>query len=180
VTARKVTPLIKIESLIKQLGDFDGKKRKEARNILISLGKTALPAIVSALSEGNTLVRWQAAKALSQMSIPSTAPVLVCVLMNEEDFGIRWLAAEGLIGMRRAGLKPLLRQLIKHPDSVRLREGAHHVLHVLLDGGLLDPPVEKVFNALEGIEAEVGVPWAAEKALEKMSALQGKSGELAS
>jgi len=49
-----------------------------------------------------------------------------------------------------------------------MRLGAHHILHVMKDAGILNVVEEKVFDPLEDVDPIVAVPWAAEKALEPL------------
>jgi hypothetical protein len=149
------------------LRDPDSRKRAEARNRLLILGRAAIPALLSALRDPSGAVRWQAAKALSQIHDPDTAADLMNAI-EDEDFGVRWLAAEGLIAMGPASLEALLQGLIACFDSNRMREGAHHVLHALVDNGFHDETVEKLLRALQSSAPAEEVAWAAEAAWEKL------------
>ena len=157
-----------IDTLISELSDKDGLKRQKARLDLIHIGYDAAPALVEVAANGKGHARWEAIEALGRIGNPDAADVLVGAL-RDEDTGVRWAASNALIGLDRAAVKPLLISLTKDFDSVWLREGAHHVLHVLKDRGRLLPKEVKVFEALEGIEPFVEVPWAAEAALEDLS-----------
>lgn len=70
----------------------------------------------------------------------------------------------------REGLAPLLEALEHNSTSVRLREGAHHVLHDLVSRkGMLEPSlrtaIRPILTALNDVEPAVTVPRAAQKAL---------------
>jgi HEAT repeat protein len=119
--------------------------------------------------DSNYHVRWEAAKVLSELEDPEAAPVLVTAL-EDEDFGVRWLAAEGLISLGQDGLAPLLEALVQHSDSALLREGAHHVLRMLNEGGL-HAHMAPVIAALEDIEPILAVPVAAHAALDALAEL---------
>lgn len=171
-----------METLINTLSSHKDKAREGARHTLVAMGKAAVPSLIEALRNKNTLMRWEAAKALGEIGDPETAPVLVKAL-EDEEFDVRWLAAEGLIKMNIKALKPLLEALEHRGDSVLLREGAHHVFHDLAKGGLrkfLVPvlaalealePGEEVFRVARH-EMEVEVPWAARRALEVLEKLK--------
>lgn len=131
----KVQNSISIESLMSTLTSGDRLARQNARKSLVAHGRSAVGPLVKALSHRNELVRREAAKALSELREPSTALALVRSL-EDDRFEVRWLAAEGLIGLRRDGLIPLLQTLVRRSDSGRLREGAHHVLRFLARGKL--------------------------------------------
>ena len=119
-----------IRELIITLSGKDGLARKRARDQLVEIGSPAVPSLLPLLSDKQTHVRWEAAKALSEIGDPAAAPELVRAL-EDNDPGIRWMAAEGLIRAEQAGLPPLLERLMEHGESIRLREGADHVLKVL-------------------------------------------------
>ncbi len=65
---------------------------------------------------------------MGQIGDMEATEVLVSTL-EDRMFDVRWLAAEALISIGREALAPLLRTLVKRPDSYWLRTGAHHVLH---------------------------------------------------
>ena len=149
--------------LSKNLINDDGFVRLNARNSLIKIGSKAVPTLIEALSSKQVLKRWEAAKALSQIGDPAATSALVNA-MDDRVFDVRWLAAEGLIAIGSQAIEPLLHLLKNHPDSVRLREGVHHVMYALNEK---DPNeiLQPVINALEDSEAVLEVPWAVEKAL---------------
>ena len=148
-----------IETLINTLSSLKDKAREGARHTLVAMGKAAVPSLIEALKNKNTLTRWEAAKALGEIADPETAPILVKAL-EDEEFDVRWLAAEGLIKMNIKGLRSLLEALEHRGDSVLLREGAHHVFHDLAKGALRKS-LAPVLAALEALEPGEGVPWAA-------------------
>jgi len=154
-----------IPTLIKQLEDPDGFIRMHARHVLICIGKSALPELINALSGPNSQLRWQIIKVLEGIQDTSAARALVECL-KDENAGVRWAASDALISLHQAGIPPLLEALMRDIDSIWLRQGAHHILHVIKDAGRLHQAEEKVFEALEDVEPTAAVPWAAEKALE--------------
>jgi HEAT repeat protein len=157
-----------IQFLIGQLEAYNQQTRQQARLELIRAGENAIPLLAKAVSGSNPNLRWQAAKTLSQITIPAVIPVLIDILKENEYFGVRWLAADGLIKAGKTGLFLLLRSLTEHFDSVWLREGAHHVLRSLHDRGVECETIEKTLRALEGIEPAIEVPWAAAEALQQL------------
>ncbi len=160
-----------IDSLMIDLTCDDVVRCQTARRSLVEMGSAAVPALIEALSSKKKWVRWEAAKALSQIGDPSATDALVNALTDEE-FDVRWLAAEGLVTIGRRSVAPLLKALIARPDSIWLREGAHHVLYDIERGNwhtLLKP----VMNALDDMQAGLTVPIESRKALEK---IHGRSG----
>jgi HEAT repeat protein len=158
-------PYIDIPSLIRKLSDVDGFIRMHAREILICLGEPTVPALMDTLEDDNPQLRWQAIKVLESIQDVQAAPALV-ERLKDENAGVRWAASDALVRLRRAAIPALLEALMRDSDSLWLRQGAHHILHVLKDAGRLNQAEEKVFKALEEIEPAIAVPWAASKALE--------------
>jgi HEAT repeat protein len=162
---------VRVDALIAQLSSNDGEERSRARADLVKLGKPAVAALLAMLADhANHTRRWEAAKALSEIADPVTAPALVATL-EDSSFDIRWLAAEGLIALERAALPSLLQALKAHSESVWLRQGAHHILCTLSDPAtqsLLAP----VCAALEGIESDLTIPPAAQKALQELGTIE--------
>ena len=156
-----------IKELIGQLQSSDGLQRQRARVTLVEIGWQAVPELVKAMADTNEHVRWEAAKALGDIGDPSSALALVHAL-EDENQDVRGVASESLICLERAAVLPLLQELTKNFGSVWLREGAHHVLHILRNNGLLTQPEIEVFEALEDVAPEVEVPWAAERALKTL------------
>jgi hypothetical protein len=160
-----------IDALIADLGSRDGLVRQRARIALVHIGEPTVPSLIKALETRQEPTHWEAAKALSLIGDPKSVQALVKAL-EDNEFGVRWLAAEGLIAVGYDSLEALLPALIDRPGSVRLREGAHHVLHDLVSRSLLDPmlreQVKPVLAALNDIEPAVAVPIAAYQALEAL------------
>lgn len=158
--------------LIEALGDENGLVRQRARLQLEHLGQESIPVLVEALESPNVHTRWEAVRALGEIRNSKAAAALVNKLMDE-DTGVRWSAMEGLSRMGRDCLHPLLESFIKNFDSLRLREGVHHILHVLKDRNKLNERENILFEELDkqavpGIESSwtSQQAWAAEKALE--------------
>ena len=163
-----IETLSKIKRLIAGLRSNDGETRREARNELVFIGKPAVDFLIPTLKDPDDDVRWEAAKALSEIGDPRAASDLASLLMDH-NFGVRWLAAEALISIGREALQPLLERLTEHPESSWLRRGALHVLHDLKKKVPdLKEVVTPVITALEGFEPEIGCLEAAYTALEKL------------
>jgi nucleotide-binding universal stress UspA family protein len=159
-----VAELETVDSLVGDLASNDGMARVKARRSLVAMGREAVQPLVDALSSKRHWVRWEAAKALAQIGNPTATQALVDAL-EDEEFDVRWLAAEGLIRIGAQSIEPLLKALIERPDSLWLREGAHHVLHDMGRGDL-DDILRPVLAALDDMEPSLEVPPAAEAALD--------------
>jgi len=72
------------------------------------------------------------------------------------------------VRLGRDGLVPLMEALVERPESAWLREGAHHVLRVLVGRGL-DVHIVPVLKALEAIEPVLDVPRVARIALGQLA-----------
>lgn len=158
--------------LIAELGDSDSFKRQRARLLLAHRAQESIPALLEALNSRDVHVRWEAIQALGEIRAPETASALSDMLMDK-DMGVRWAATESLIRLRRGSLRPLLENFIKNFDSPWMREGVHHVLHVLKDRHELNDREITLFEELNkqiipGFESNwtPEQAWAAEKALE--------------
>ena len=150
-------------SLVEELSDPNGRRRRAARLALVKMGSSAVPLLVDALKSRRRPLRWEAAKALGQIGDATTVDALL-LSMLDEDPEIRWLAAEGLASIGPPAVVPLLRMLMAHANRTVLRMGAHFVLRKIAsrDG---DGALQPVLQALEGVEPSVEVPIAAEETL---------------
>jgi len=166
---------IDLDALITDLGNANGQTRQYARISLVRIGEPAVDALIETLNSRDGLTRWEAAKALSQIGSPKAAQALVKAL-EDDQFSIRWLAAEGLKKIGRDGLKPLLKALWQAPNSIRLREGAHHILHDLLSQEALDKQLlaalRSVFTALNYLDPAVALPATVMPALKMLEQLE--------
>jgi HEAT repeat protein len=160
-------PYQDIKSWIKQLSNHSGFRRTQARDVLSCIGSPAIPDLVQALEKADTQLRWEIIKDLEIIQDPSTVPVLVDQL-RDDNAGVRWAASNALVGLRRGALPALFEALTRDVDSSRLRQSAHHILHVLKDDGRLTEQEIKVYSALEDIEPTVSVPWASSRALQSI------------
>ncbi len=154
-----------LQSLIAALRSPDGYTRQEARHALVRLGSSAVPALIECLSDSAFRVRWEAAKALSQIGEASAAPALVRTLTDEKP-GVRWLAAEALVALRAHALIPLLEGLQQHADSPFFRAAALQVLHALARAAVAPEAIPMVLDALNGHAPEEASAVAAARALE--------------
>ena len=158
------TDLDNIDALVLALSDRDGRKREDTREALVAIGEPIILVLAGLITNPNHHVRWEVAKALGEINHPDAAPVLA-VALGDSEADIRWLGAEGLLGLGRAAVEPLLRALAEHGSDVQLRQGAHHVVYELVRNrnySYLAP----LLDALDGPAADDTVPPAAEAALE--------------
>jgi HEAT repeat protein len=155
-----------IKSLIDELASEDGVVRVKARQQLVAYKKRSVAPLIRTLSNKNDWVRWEAAKALSQIGNQKAIRALLEAL-TDEKFEVRWLAAEGLIRIGRKAIVPLLETLVNHSDSYSLREGIHHVLHDMNTGKITEV-LQPVLVSLEGPEPSLEVPMAAKAALDTL------------
>ena len=163
-----------IPDLITELGNSDFLKRQRARMYLAHHEPESIPALLDALKSSNSQIRWEAVKVLGDIHNPETAPALTEMLMDE-DTGVRWAAMESLIELGRKALRPILEKFTKDFESLWLREGVHHILHVLKDRHELNNREIALFEKLDeqcvpGFESSwtSEQAWTAEKALEAL------------
>ncbi len=159
-----------ISSLITRLESKDGLVRENARVKLVNIGKDAVPSLINMVSSKNDDTRWEAVKALGQIADPSSSPAVIKAL-EDEVFDVRWLAAEALLNIGTESIPPLLKALFENPNSLFLREGAHHVIRYMMkENNKFDEVLKPVLEALEGPAPRAAVPPAARTALEKLGA----------
>jgi len=138
-----------IDSFMELLLSRDGATREQARKSLVSVGKPAVIILTRALqNSGSDQFRWEAAKTLGEIGDTGGIPVLVSAL-EDRNHEVAWFAGEALKKFRKIAWLPLLRALVKKgSDSVRLRQGVHHVLRDQNEAGFGDL-LKSLMKALE-------------------------------
>ena len=146
----KTTTGKNIESLMDMLASKDGMIRQKARELLVVLGKPAVPYLNRALlNSGLEHVRWEAAKALD--AIGDTRSIISLVkALEDKDSDVAWLSAEALSKFKKNAWLPLLQLLIKNgAESALLRQRSHHVFRYQKEDGFND----LIKNLLKGLES---------------------------
>ena len=156
-----------IQKLIDDLSNRDGRTREHARSLLAEAGSSAVRPLEQLLTHKKYQVRWEAAKALSQMESMATIPGLITA-MDDQEFDVRWIAAEGMTALCKKALQNLLKELKLRPDARWLRESAHHVFRFLMSREPT-PALAPVLHALEEMDPLASLPQAAEQALKALS-----------
>lgn len=154
-----------IDALITDLTCDDVLKCQTARRTLVEMGRPAVAPFIEALASPIHWVRWEAAKGLGEIGDPGAIDALVQAL-EDLNFDVRWLAAEGLIRIGSDSVVPLLKALIHRPDSVKMRMGAHHVLHDLSTDESQEM-LQPLLTALDNLESPE-VPLLAMEVLNKL------------
>ena len=154
-----------IKSYLANLEDDSISVRNAARRNLAGIGPEAVPDLIEQLKTDTERCRWEAAKILGEIRDETVAEALVEALLDD-SISVHWVATESLIKCGRNAIIPLLEGITRHFDSMRFRQGAYHVLHMLERFHQLDPHVQEVLDALRGIQPSASVPWAAERAIE--------------
>ena len=163
----------RLEELIAQLGDRDGGTRQRARETLAAIGEPAVPALVALLGSSQVRLRWEAAKALTQIPHPAAIPDLVALLADPES-GIRWLAAIGLVNVGGRSVPPVLQALTERAASKGFRDASHHVLRgVSRRNAVLREILEPLLAVLADTGPVVVISSRAETALHELRALSG-------
>ncbi len=109
-----------LSRLIEQLGSPDDEKRTAAMESLQGLGRSAVPALVTALKHPSEQVRWGAAEVLREIGSPDAVEGLIAALGDSSSL-VRQSAVEALgqIGDRRAA-QPLI-QLYDREEDAQVR-----------------------------------------------------------
>jgi HEAT repeat protein len=152
------------EDLIDELRSNDGAQRMHAREVLVTMGKPAVPFLIELLQDKNEIVRWEACKALRRIKDPTTAEALVGML-DDESMAVQWIAAEALIALKTVSVIPLLELLEKKFESPFVRQGAHHILHAFEREGLLNDETIAVIDSLRSLGPYVTTAITAQQAL---------------
>ena len=157
-----------VAALMETLASKNGMARQHAREELVACGEIASPELIDALSDDKKILRWEAAKALTQMDAPAAIPALIETL-GDDDMGVRWVAGDALLRQGRGAIKPLLQALMH--DTGPIREGAYHVIHHLAHHQTeCHEALMPVSDALQALEANVATSIAARKAIDTLVA----------
>jgi HEAT repeat protein len=179
LTKRESVDQCDVEALIENLASKDGILRVKSRQELVSMEDKAIQPLTDAMSSKDEYVRWEATKALGMIAsniaskessekVYHNALLRLVEALEDKNFDVRWLAAEALISIGKASIRPVLEALIQNPDSLILREGAHHVFHDLMVKRVLREKLVKVIKALEDINSPVEVPFIAKSVLDSL------------
>lgn len=145
--------------------------RQRARETLAVIGEPALPSLVALLASPQARLRWEAAKALTEIPDPAVIPGLISLLADPKS-DIRWLAALALINIGHRTVIPLLQALIERAESKSLRDASHHVLHDLSQrNAVLRDIIKPLLDVLGAIEPAGVVSSRAAVALHELRAL---------
>jgi HEAT repeat protein len=162
-----------LEELIAQMGDKDERLRKRARETLVIIGEPAVPSLIALLGSSQARLRWEAAKALTEIPDPAGIPGLISLFVDPKP-EIRWLAALALINMGNRSVPPVLQALTEHGESRSFRDASHHVLHDLsARNAVLREILQPVLGVLGAIDPVEVVSSRAEMALHDLRALSG-------
>lgn len=149
---------IKIKELFNSLLSEDGMARKSARKELVRIGNDVVDYLIEYVNHPKHLYRWEAMKTLEEIADPSSIPLFIEALEDDES-DIRWIAAEGLINIGEESIEPLLKNLIEKSNSVFVLERAHHVFHDLnKEGNLPDNfPVNEFLTTIKKSNSEEAI-----------------------
>ena len=162
-----------LEELIARLSTSNGRTRQRVRETLAAIGEPAVPSLVALLGSPQVRLRWEAAKALTQIPDPAAIPDLVS-LLGDPEAGIRWLAAIGLINIGSRSVPPVLQALTECAASKGFRDASHHVLHGVSRRNAVLREILGPVLAVLGDTGPVGVISSrAEVALHELRALSG-------
>ena len=154
-----------IKNYLVELEADDIEVRNIARRQLASIGPEVIPDLINQLKTDRQRCRWEAAKILGEIHDETAVDALVEALLDD-SISVHWVATESLIRYGQGAILPLLEGITRHFDSMRFRQGAYHILHVMENFHQLEPEVQEVLDTLREIEPSVSAPWAAERAIE--------------
>jgi HEAT repeat protein len=159
-----------LESLMNMLESKDIVTREKARELLIVIGKPAVPSLIQSLQTSKLdHLRWEAAKILGSIDDKRAIPSLVKAL-EDDNRDVAWLAALALRNFGKTAWPQLLKMLIDgKSDSVLLRQGVHHVLRDQSEDGF-DDLLANLIKALESDSVPESSAIAAYDLLERLNA----------
>ena len=155
-----------IKQYLLDLENDETQVRNIARHKLAGIGPEAVPDLIQQLKTDRERCRWEAAKILGDIPDNEAAVEALVEALMDNSINVHWVATESLIKHGQNAILPLLEGITRHFDSMRFRQGAYHVLHMLERLHHLDPEIQDVLDALRSIEPSVSAPWAAERAIE--------------
>jgi HEAT repeat protein len=163
-----------LEELLRDLEGNDGVARLRARETLAVIGEPALASLIELLGDPEPRLRWEAAKALTQIPEPAAIPGLLS-LLGDRRTEIGWLAAVGLINLGNRSIPPVLQALTENAGSKPFRQAAHHVFHDLSErNSVLRDILKPVLEVLGDAAPDAGITASrAEAALQQLRALSG-------
>ena len=155
-----------IQAAIDELAVGDPKRRQDARTMLAEVGEPAVALLLAALGAcgpSDELLRHEILKVLGLIADPAAADAFVEHL-EDKSSACRWAAAEGLVALGSAGLRRVLTELRRFPDTEWTARGLHHALNGLQRSGFVRQ-VSPVVKAFSSDIPEIDVPKAAIHAL---------------
>jgi len=160
--------------LLQDLKSNKGTSRLRARETLAAIGEPALEALVGMLADPEPRLRWEAAKALTEVPEPGAIPGLI-ELLGDRRSEIGWLAAVALIALGNRSVPHVLEALTQHADSKGFRRGGHHILKDLsARNSVLAEILQPVLEVLDDLSPDAGIIAArAGAALKSLRALHG-------
>jgi len=81
-----------VEDLVERLASPSSNERKEAREVLLSLGAAAVPSLILATESNNALLRWEAVNLLGMIGDLRGIDAVLRVAMTDSDVHARWRA----------------------------------------------------------------------------------------
>jgi HEAT repeat protein len=141
---------------IMELDNANGLRRQYARLAMVAIGEPAIDILAVLTMHPQSMIRWEAVKALSQMKNILTAPLLINAL--EDDYeSIRRIAAHGLIALGKDGLISLLEALSSYKLTSILKQSAYHVIREISIRYSLNG-IDEMINSLENTDSNFIVP----------------------
>ena len=156
---------VDIRAFIDDLSSPNSLTRHVANSKLSSIGKPAVPRLLPLLKFSPSKdTRKEVVKILGKIKDNEFIEALVFAL-QDDNYEVRWDAAESLIKLGSASILPLLKFLVQHFESNKLREGARHILRSIRGYDDCSDPLEKLFHALNGSGPVEEIPWLANDAI---------------
>jgi HEAT repeat protein len=158
-----------VPALLRALRGADEQMGSQIFSALVSLGHTAVSALINESTSSSAWMRWHCVRALGEICDQRALPVLVHAL-RDSDHAVAWMGAKGLVRFGKQCLGPVLRLLMTTETSPWLAETASYVLRDLYHhDDRLKPYLGPVIEAMHGVAVRIATPQAARKALAQLS-----------
>lgn len=141
------------------LANDDPQLRQEARMDLQRIGAAAVEPLLWTLETCDERTRHEVLKVLAWIGDPAAVEAFVRCL-EDESADCRWVAAEALVALGRVGLRRILVELVRYPETDWKLRGAHHVLSGLRRAGYVESTAP-VLRAFASDIPEIDLPKAA-------------------
>jgi HEAT repeat protein len=109
-------------SLVRKLGSADRAEREKAQSVLLAIGSTTAPALLSGLDSDNPDIRGACARLLGKLDLQDAKPRLKRAL-EDKTLYVRWMALDALAAMAKPEDADVFSKFLSlRPETAETRE----------------------------------------------------------